>query len=64
MLNFRVSAEDATYISALLAERPLKESGRLALEWQRQGNEEMARLQKEDRIRIFDEVTAEQAKKG
>ena len=63
MLNFQVSPEDANYISALLAERPLKESGRLALEWQRQGDLEMVRLQKEDRIRIFDEVTAERDKR-
>lgn len=60
MLNFKLSSQDASYISALLAERPLKESGRLALDWQAQGNAEMKRLELAERIRIFEEISAEQ----
>jgi hypothetical protein len=59
MLNFKLSPHDASYISALLAERPIKEAGRLALEWQRQGDAEVARLEQERREEIKAEVKKE-----
>ena len=59
MLKFELTPQAATYISQLLAERPLKEAGQVAIYWEQQGNAEMKRLQLEERIRIFKEMAAE-----
>lgn len=59
MLNFSLSPQAASYISALLAERPIKEAGLVALDWQRQGEAEQARINAEAAAKVKADTIAE-----
>lgn len=58
-INFSLSIEAARYLGALIAERPIKEAGVLAVDWDNQFKAELQRLQAEQREQIRAEVKAE-----